>query len=171
MELLTILRLLHILPGVLWAGWAFALPLFIEPATRAAGPAGGAFMQALTGKTPLVKVMSWAPVLVITSGIWLLWLVSNGLDPDWLATTHGAVLFTGSILGISAFVGGMLFIRPLAVNMGKIGAQIAASGAPPTPEQQAALGTIRDQMRRNTRVIGIILALCVTCMSTARYLF
>lgn len=157
MELLTILRLLHILPGVLWAGWAFALPLFIEPATRAAGPAGGAFMQALTGKTPLVKVMSWAPVIVITSGIWLLWLVSNGLDPDWLATTHGAVLFTGSILGISAFVGGMLFIRPLAMKMSKT-------------TDPAALSAIRDQMRRNTRIIGIILALCVTCMSTARYL-
>lgn len=158
MELLTILRLLHILPGVLWAGWAFALPLFIEPATRAAGPAGGAFMQALTGKTPLVKVMSWAPVLVITSGIWLLWLVSNGLDPDWLTTTHGAVLFTGSILGISAFVGGMLFIRPLAMKMGKT-------------TDPAALIAIRDQMRRNTRIIGIVLALCVTCMAISRYLF
>ncbi len=158
MELLTVLRLLHILPGVLWAGWAFALPLFIEPATRAAGPAGGAFMQALTGKTSLVKVMSLAPILVIVSGIWLLWLVSNGLDPDWLSTTHGAVLFTGSMLGIAAFFGGMFFIRPLAMKMVRLA------------DQPAQLAEIRNAMRRNTRVIGVLLACCVACMASARYL-
>lgn len=168
---LLLLRLLHIVPGVLWAGWAFALPLFIEPATRAAGPAGGAFMQALTGKTPLVKFLTWAPILVIVSGVWLLWIVSGGLDPIWLGSLHGATLATGSLIGIVAFVYGMLFVRPLAARMGQIGGAIAASGMPPTPEQLAELGNIRDTMRRNARVIGSLLAMCVALMAVSRYVY
>lgn len=172
MDLLLIsLRLLHIVPGVLWAGWAFALPLFIEPASRAAGPAGGAYMQALAGKTPLVKFMTWAPILVIVSGLWLLWIVSGGLDTAWLGSLHGATLFTGSLIGIAAFVYGMLFVRPLAARMGQIGAAIAASGMPPTPDHLAELGIVRDRMRRNARVIGVLLAVCVAIMGTARYVY
>jgi hypothetical protein len=51
---MIVLRLIHIFAGIVWAGWAFIQLGFIEPALKAAGPAGGAFMQALTGKTRLL---------------------------------------------------------------------------------------------------------------------
>jgi hypothetical protein len=132
--LMITLRLVHILLGVIWAGWGIALALFINPAIGIAGPAGGQFMQALAGKTNLVKVMTIAPILVIITGIWMLWVVSGGFNTSWMMSTHGMTLLIGSTLGIVAAIYGLGFVRPLAMQMGQLGAKIAASGAPPTSE-------------------------------------
>lgn len=168
MTLLLVLRLIHILCGVLWAGWAFSLAMFIEPAGRAAGPAGGAFMQALTGKTKLVTVMTIAPILVIVSGLWMLWIVSGGFDSAWVASLHGQATLLGSILGLAGFFYGMLMVRPLAQRMGALGAAIAAAGAPPSTEQMEQLTTLRTSLRSRGLVTALLLGGSVAFMATMR---
>ncbi len=169
--LLIVLRLIHILCGVLWAGWTFSLALFIEPAGRAAGPAGGTFMQALAGKTKLITVMTIAPVLAILSGMWLLWIVSSEFDPVFVGSFHGQFLLTGSILGLSVFVYGLLMIRPLAQRMGTIGAAIAASGGLPSETHLTQLAATRAQMRTRGMVATVMLAVCVAIMAVERFVW
>lgn len=169
--LMITLRLVHILLGVIWAGWGIALALFINPAVGIAGPAGGQFMQALAGKTNLVKVMTIAPILVIITGIWMLWVVSGGFNTAWMMSTHGMTLLIGSTLGIVAAIYGLGFVRPLAMQMGQLGAKIAASGAPPTPEMQAEMGALRQKLLVGGKVVAVLLGATVLLMAAARYVY
>lgn len=167
--LMIVLRLVHIVGGVLWAGWAFVLPLFVEPASRIAGPQAAPFMQALTGKTRLVQVMTFTPLLVILSGLWLLWKVSGGFSGAYLTSVHGLTLLTAAVLGILGFIYGILMVRPLGIRMGQIGQEIATSGQPPTAEHLQELSLIRDRMRVRGRTIGWIILTSVAGMAVSRY--
>lgn len=167
--LMITLRLVHIVLGVLWAGWAFSLALFVEPASRIAGPGAGPFMQALTGKTPLVRVMMIAPLFVIGSGLWMYWIVSGGFNSAWIASVHGTTLTLGSVIGIGTFVYGILMVRPLALRMGTLAGEIGAAGQPPSADQLAEMQVLRTNMRVRGLTIGILLAVCVALMAAARY--
>ena len=169
--LMIVLRALHIALGVLWAGWTFALALFINPAVAASGPAGGQFMQALAGKTNLVKIMTAAPLIIIATGLWMLWIVSGGFESSYLTSTHGMTITAGSVLGIIAAIYGLGFVRPLAKRMGTLGAEVAASGAPPTQEQQAELGALRQKLLGAAKNVAALLAITVILMAIARYVY
>jgi len=168
-ELVIFLRLIHIVFGVLWAGWTFSMALFIEPAGRFAGPASGPFMQALAGKTPLIKYMLASPLLVVTSGIWMLWIVSGGFDVEWMSSTHGIVLMVGSISGLSAFVFGAIVLRPASQRMGALAAEIGASGGAPSPEQIAELNSVRERLGKGGRIAAVMLLVAVAVMAVTRY--
>jgi len=47
--LIIIMRLIHILSGVAWAGGAFMLAGFVTPAAQKSGPSGGQVMQQMSG--------------------------------------------------------------------------------------------------------------------------
>jgi hypothetical protein len=50
-----------------------------------------------------------------------------------------------------------------------LGDQIAASGGPPSPEQQAEMDRIGSALQRHGKLDLILLLLAITAMSTARY--
>lgn len=166
---IIVLRLLHIVFGVIWAGWAVSLWLFVEPAARASGAAGGVFMQNITGNTPLLKVMTIAPLLVIIAGIRLLWITSGGFDGAWMATSQGITLLLGSVSGIVVFIYGMMVMRPAGMRMGALAQQIQAGGAPPTPEQLAEIGKLRQTLSTGGRIAAIALIVTTALMSVARF--
>jgi len=168
--LMVVLRSVHIVLGVVWAGWTFSLAMFVNPAVMQAGPAGGQFMGALAGKTKLVPVMTVAPILIIITGLWMLWIVSGGFNAAYMGSTHGIVISTGSLVGIIAAVYGLGFVRPIAARVGKMGAQIAASGAPPTQEQVAEMGVLRGKLSVGGRNVAVLLLLTVLLMASARYI-
>jgi hypothetical protein len=168
--LIAVLRAVHIVGGVIWAGWAFSLALFIQPAVAAMGQQGGSFMQAVTQRTQLVKVMSYTSLAVILSGIWLLWIVSSGFSSLYMGSTHGITLSIGVLLGILAYGHGMSYMRPRAARMGQIGAAIAASGQPPTPEQLAEMGRISGEIQSGSKLTAWILGITVLTMAIHRYL-
>ncbi len=165
------LRLIHIVCGVLWAGWAFSLAFFVQPAVKAIGQQGSAFMQALTSRTKLVSVMTIAPLLVILTGIRLLWIASNGFDAMYLTSVHGTVVWLGSLLGILTFGHGMSYMRPRAKKIGMISASIASSGQPPTPEQQAQLQTLSAQIQSGSKLIAWMMGITVVFMAVSRYIY
>jgi hypothetical protein len=51
----------------------------------------------------------------------------------------------------------------------ELGEEVAASGGPPSAEQDAALGRIGSAVERYGRVDLVLLLLAITAMSTARY--
>jgi hypothetical protein len=167
--LIIILRALHIGAGVLWAGWAFCSAGFVVPAVRAMGPAGGAFMQALTTKTRLVQIMSWAPAIVVVTGLLMFWEVSGHFDAAWFASGQGTTLTIGSLAGLSAFTMGFLVMKPTASRIAKLGRTIATAGAPPTPEQAAEMGHLQAKMARGGSIAAWLLAVAVLGMAVTRF--
>ena len=73
MMLLLLLRVMHVLLGVFWAGTIMFVSLLLMPSVRDAGPDGGKVMLALMrrGYMTLIPI---AAILTIVSGLWLYWL-------------------------------------------------------------------------------------------------
>jgi hypothetical protein len=164
---MIILRLIHILAGVLWAGWAFVSVAFIEPATRAAGPEGGKFMQVLTGKTKLLQTMLAAPLLVIFTGVLMYWQVSGGLSGLWLVSPSGLALTIGSLAGILAFILGLGISRPAAERLAALSREMQSAGGPPSSDQMAEQRVQQQRLAMGGLYGAILLAVSVIGMALA----
>jgi uncharacterized membrane protein len=166
---LIALRLIHIFSGVFWAGAVIYLAAFIMPAVKAAGPEGGKFMQKLAQTNKLPLWMNLAAILTILAGFRLVQLDSNNFQMEWFKGNFGLTLTIGGTLAFIAFLIGFMVNRPVAVRMGKLGAEIAAAGGPPTAEQSAEMERLRKRMGGAITAVAWLLALCVVFMAVARY--
>lgn len=166
---LLILRLLHIVFGVFWAGSAIYFALFIIPAVKASGPEGAKFMQQLS-KTGFPIVIMISALITIIAGILLIWKLSGGFQSAWFSTSYAMVLTTGGGLAIISFLIGFTVNRPAANRLLKIGQTIAQQGAPPTAEQMQQLTAIRKRLFTASNIIAGLLILVVIAMSIFRYI-
>src|SRR5438034_5087899 len=73
---MILLRVIHILSGVFWAGATFFLVGFLQPVVAASGPEGGRLMQRLTSQKRFQMAMPVAAGLTILSGLALYGRVS-----------------------------------------------------------------------------------------------
>jgi hypothetical protein len=95
-------------------------------------------------------------------------LYSMRFSTAFLGTPEGIVLTLGGILGLGAFVIGVFVQRPVAGRLGALGAQIQAAGGPPTPEQAAELGRLRERLGRVARLTAWHLLLAAFLMASHR---
>ncbi len=168
--ILTALRLIHIFAGVFWAGAAIALAAFIMPAVKAAGPAGGVFMQKLMQHTRLSFFMNLSSLLTSLAGITLYWIVSGGLSLNWLTTGHGVGITIGSIAGLLEYFSGLLIIAPTVKRMEALGVAIQTAGGPPASDQLAEMRTLEGRLGSSQVRGAVFLAVAVMGMAIARYL-
>lgn len=103
MEYLSLI-FLHVAFGILWAGGGIVLGLFIVPSVMDAGPAGGAVMAGVV-KRRMSIVLSGAAVIVVLTGLRLYMI---RFTTAWLGTAEGLAIAAGAVLGIGAFVLGVL---------------------------------------------------------------
>ena len=168
--LLIVLRLVHIVCGVFWAGTIFFFVSYLEPAVRAAGPDGGKVMMQLFARRYLTALPAIAG-LAILSGSWLLWITSAGFSSTWMKSPIGRGITIGASSALIAFVIGVAFMRPAAVRVWAIAREL-----PQVQDEgrRAALmaeaGSLRDKARTSARVVAVFLFIAVAAMATARYL-
>jgi uncharacterized membrane protein len=168
---MIVFRFLHILAGVLWVGSAFLFVAFIGPSAVEVGPSAGPLLTAVIKKRKVAKVITALGGVTVLAG-WILWLRNMSLYPslgDWVTSSFGLVLTIGGVLAtISAFVGSIGVGRGVE-RLVDLGGEIAASGGPPTPEQQARLDRMSSSLERHGKIDLVLLLLAVTAMATARY--
>ena len=170
-EYLIVLRLIHIVTGVLWAGGIFMLALFILPAVNASGPEGGKVMRQLASTNHYPNVMTGAATLNIIAGLLLYWNRSNGFSMDYLSSAQGMTIGTGAILAIIAYIIGLSITRPGVFRMIHIGNEIAAAGGKPTENQMSDMTRLRKNIGNATKYMAWLLLITVCCMAIARYLY
>ena len=166
---LLVLRFIHIVASVCWAGGGFIFFLFVEPTAKALAPAGMQFVQFMTTKRRFAIFMVVSSTLTVLSGALLIWQRAGG---NWLAyvSTGPGLMFTlGSIVGIIVYFVGMLGVNPRAIKLAKLGQEIQAAGGPPTPVQGAQLHKLDREMSVLSLVDFILVALSLALMASARY--
>ena len=168
--LILVLRIVHIVGGVFWAGGAFIMAWYIEPTVRAAGDDGRRFMQRLGATGTFARAMAAAAGATVLAGIWLLWIFSSGFLPEFFETGRGLALGIGLFLGIAAFVVGFVMQNRPMRQMAGIGRTIAASGGPPSPGQAAEIQNLTSTVRLGGRIVAGLLLVTVILMASARYL-
>lgn len=166
---LVALRIIHIASGVIWLGGAFFVTLFVEPATKAAGPEGGKFMERLTA-TRFPQILTQAAGLAILSGILLYWRDSAGFQVAWMRTSTGLTFAVGGLAALAAFGIGIYVVRPKILRMGAIGKEIATAGRPPSPSQLGEMQALQESAGQLSRLNAYIMVVILLAMSAARYL-
>jgi len=161
-----VLRLLHILGGVIWVGGALAVNFFIGPALGATGEAGKQFAGHLMGKTRFTAVMTGAALTSVTAGFILYGIDSNWFTSAWQSSGTGIGFGIGAFFALIGLVTGIMNGNNNRA-MGRLGAQIQGK---PTSEQAAQLGAIRKQQAWVIPVNTYSLLLTVLFMATARYI-
>lgn len=167
--LLIVLRLVHVVAGILWGGAAVYYLFFVKPSVKAIGPVGPQFMQNLVERRKLPIFMMSTSLLTVLAGGILFWFSSGGFTPAWMASGPGIGFTIGSSAAVVAFFAGGLGVGSTSAEMGALGGQIAASGNGPTPEQAAKMQTLEKRLNLAERIDFIMLVIAMLTMATARY--
>jgi len=160
----VMLILIHVAFGVLWAGGAMTAGFFVIPAVMEAGPPGGAVMGGIM-KRKFAVIMTSSGLVVVLTGL-RMYMVR--FSAAWLGTAEGIVLTLGGLAGLGALAIGLAIQKPTAERMTALGAQLAAAGAPPTPEQAAEMAALRARLLKIGRVTAFHLLAATLFMASHR---
>jgi uncharacterized membrane protein len=167
---MILLRLIHILSGVFWAGAVMIVAWFILPAQRRLGEPGLAFLQELMLHRRLRVFMMGAMILTILSGLTMYTRMAMLTHGAWTSTTNGIVLGIG---GVAAIIGGGIgggVVSSAAKKLMTLGGQVQAAGVPPTDTQQAEMARLQGRISGAFRITAVLVVIAVAAMASARYL-
>jgi len=139
--MVAVLRFLHIIAGIIWAGGGLMMNLVIGPAIGATGDVGRQFAGHLVSKTVFSKVMMVSGVLTVLAGGTLYGINSNWFSSGWMMTGTGIGFGIGAVAGIAALVFGAMIGNTNAA-LAALGAQIQGK---PTNEQLALMAVLRKR--------------------------
>lgn len=154
MTLYAIVRALHILGGVFWAGTVFFLVRFLGPtAGRIAG--GSAFMQALATQSGFQAAIGSAAGTTMITGLILYGVDSRGFQGGWILSPTGLTFTIGALAAIAAAITWISYARPAVGN-----ALAAKDEERPAWQRRAA---------RGGAIASALLLIAVLAMASARY--
>ncbi len=193
--IMLVLRVVHILFGLFWAGAAIVLAAFVIPAARANGSSGGRFMMELMQRRRLSAWLGTAAALTILSGATMYWRIATDMHDAWMRSRPGIVLGLGGLVALVAMILGAGVAAPTAKKLealdrdarhpdgrpepALVHARADASGmsplelpppSGPPPEIVAELERLQSRLTVVARAIAVLLVIAATCMATARYL-
>lgn len=168
-EIITYVRLLHIVFGTIWVGSNLFMALFLYPAVKRSGSIGNQFIPFLPKTNNMPMTMTISGFIAIVTGIWIIYYYSS-FSWAYFSNAFGMCILIGGILGIIAFLNGVFFIRPKGLEIDKIGSNIAKSGNPPTQEDINKITGLSASIVKATNFEAVILLLCLIFMSLARYI-
>lgn len=153
-----ILRLLHIILGMMWVGSALFAALFLAPALQDSGPEGGKVMAALQKRGMMVAMPIFAITTLIT-GFWMYFRDSGGMSTGWASSSIGKAFGFGGGVALLAFVTGMAFVMPAMKKA------VAATQA----GQMAEAQRLRTRAGTVSKIVAVMLLVAAAAMAVARY--
>ncbi len=168
--LVIVLRALHIVGGVFWAGATIMLYGFVLPSVAATRPDSNRFVQYFANSSGYTRWVTIASIAALVGGLALFAPVTGSLDRDVMRSARGIALSLGALLGIGAFVEGQMILAPTGRRIGAIGRDIAAAGGTPTPAQAQELISLQAKLTRAGNRGAWMLGITVVLMAVARYL-
>jgi len=164
-----VLRFVHVVASVCWAGGGFVTFLFIEPTAKDLKPAGMQFLQHMAGKRRFNMFMVINSTLTVLSGALLLLHATSGNLAAYMSTGPGLGFALGSLAGIVVYFVGMFGIGMPTGKLSQIGEAIQIAGGPPTPEQLAEMQKLDKTISFYSKVDFSLVAVSLILMATARY--
>ena len=165
-NLLQMLRLVHIVCGAFWVGCAVTLGFFVNPALLNGDAADMRSLHRIMKKGKLGALLPLAVVLAIASGLWL-----YRIDfPDMQMATLSRRAFDyalGGFLGVVAFIVGVTILLPTGTKLGVL-ADTIGTGAPSEP-QRSELVRLSRKLLIASRANGILTLGAAAFMALARY--
>lgn len=168
---MLVFRFFHIVAGILWVGSTFLFVAIIGPSAAEVGPSAGPLLTVAVKKRKVVKIITGLGFVNVLAG-WALWLRNldlYGSLGDWVSSRFGLVLTIGGVLATITLFVGMIGVGFRVERLVDLGAEVAASGGPPTAEQEMRLGRLTKELERHGKIDLTLLVLASIAMATARY--
>lgn len=167
---MVVFRIFHILAGIAWGGSVYLLVLYVQPAAAALGPAGSPFMMELLGKRRLVSALIGLGSATVAGGLFLYWHDWHvyGSFSNWIDSTFGLLITIGAISAIGALAFGVFGTRPNVQRLLGMARQVAASGAPPSPEVAQEIARTQRLLKMFARISLGLIAVAAICMAAGR---
>lgn len=164
--LIWLLRIIHIVGGIIWVGGTLIMTFFIGPTIGATGEAGQRFVGHLTNNLKFSNRMSAAAGLTVLAGFILYWIDSQGFTSAWMSSGAGRGFGIGAAFALIGFVFGIMIGRTTKA-MAQLGAQIQGK---PSPDQMAQMQALQKRQATYSTGATITLILATVFMAIARYL-
>lgn len=166
----VVLRLLHIVFGALWIGFAVFVPFYLVPTLVESGPAAGPVMASLQ-RRGLHKVIAAFAGTTILAGALLFWRVSAGFSREFMGSRMGIALSTGALAAIIAYGIGMSVVRPAMNRAGELSQGMASlTSDAERAAQMTTINALRARGAAGGKVVAYILLFALAAMGVARYL-
>ncbi len=166
--IVTILRLLHIVAGVIWVGAGITVSMYLEPALTKSGVDSGKVMRTLYTKTSFDKLMPIVSIITTVAGLILYYMVSNGFsDVNYMKSGQGIVLSIGALAGLAAFGHGF---ATLGKYSRRYAALIAEAGNNPSDEQLKSLNELEAKLTLHGKMSMWMGVVAVVFMAGARHI-
>jgi hypothetical protein len=152
-----ILRALHILSGVFWAGSISLLARYIVPASRARAADRGALLGDLFRERKLGLALGGSSIINVLTGMLL--YVQFYLGQPWNLSSPGPAegFGLGGLLALVALIVGLTMLSPLRRERAN-------------PEDPDAVSARAARIASSTRVLMFLLVPATILMAIARYL-
>jgi uncharacterized membrane protein len=167
---MLVLRLVHILGGMIRVGSGIFNSFFLLPTLAQVGPAAGQVIAGLQRRR-LFTILPIVALLTILSGVRLMQITSGGFSPAYFASTSGRTYAWSGLAAIVGFLVGVVIARPAAMRAASVGATLAG-----TTDQaaRAPLVASLERLRRTSSIassvsVGLVV-LAAAGMAVARYL-
>jgi uncharacterized membrane protein len=166
---LLVLRLIHILSGIMWVGSGVYTSFFLVPALSSSPAVMGQVMAGLQ-RRGLFLVLQIVAALTILSGLRLLWIDSAGFEASYFATGTGRTFSISAGAAIIAAVLSFGVARPAMVRAGAIAASLGPAASTSDRER---LTPELDRLRRRAAIASTFAVafglLAASGMAVARY--
>ena len=160
--LVWLLRIIHIVGGVIWVGGTLIMTFFVGPTVGATGEAGQKFVGHLMNNLKFSNRMATASGLTILAGFILYFRGGAAL----MESRFGIGLGIGALFALIGFVSGMMIGRTIKA-MAQLGAQMQGK---PSPDQVAQMQALQKRQMTVSMVSTISVILATVFMAIARYL-
>jgi len=166
--LLLLMRIIHVVGGVFWAGGMFLVANFLMPAIAEAGPAAGPVMAGLM-KRRLLTVTPIIAVLTILSGFWLFWHDASGTGSQFMGSPMGTTLGVGALAALIAFGVGVGVMRPAQLKSMALAQQASSKPESEKAALMAEVTRLRGRAGAAGRAVAALLGIAALTMAIARY--
>jgi len=163
--LIWLLRIIHIVSGVVWVGGTLTMAFFIGPTVGATADAGQKFIGHLMNNLKFSNRMSIAAGLTVLAGA-ILFALDARAGAGWVKSAFGIGLSIGAIFALIGMATGIMIGRTTKA-MADLGAQFKGK---PTPQQMTQMQAIRKQQAMYSNISVAALIIAVIFMAVSRYL-
>jgi uncharacterized membrane protein len=163
-----VLRLIHVVGGVIWAGSLFFFAVFLSPVVAASGAEGGRMMMRIAGSKYPAAIAAIAGLTILSGA--RLYMIRMGGGAGWASTPEGMTFGIGAVAAVLSLLLGLTVQKPASTRMAALAKEVEAGGGTPTPAQAAAIGEIREKLMRTGKLILGMLMVATICMAVARYI-
>lgn len=164
--LLAVLRAVHVVGAVIWTGGTIVLAAFHEYVIDPGDPERT--IQRLAEYDRMSTMVGASGIVGILAGLWLYWIVSDGLNPSWMTSPYGLTITIGAVAALAGFAVAVPTVAMTNERSKELYNELQG-GRDLTEDDAATIEHLYHRLRRGERWMSVLLLIAVVAMGVAQY--